>query len=202
MKLFILTICFLVVSLLGCDNQSDISAPQIESQISDGLIPMKVGYTWIYLTSAYDTTGYQFTYHTIDTLKITRDTLINNELWFVFNDSFIKINRGDGVWYLSKGIPKLNYPLTLNDSACFGTQSDPCGDYLKLVKIDQPITVLGRKYTANVYDWLFQFTDLELGYKRYVANHIGIIREEAYGKTESDRNYLMYSYDLLYFISE
>ena len=107
------------------------------------------------------------------------------------------------VWFIShQGIPKLGYTLTLNDSACVGFEPNPCDNYHKLVKIDEPITVLGRKYLANVYDWIFEFNKPVLGYRRYIVNHIGLVREEMYVQNSSDSTFLWVSKDLLYFISD
>lgn len=66
---------------------------------ADVLLPLKVGNRWIMQLTYSDTTQPGF-----DTMRVSRDTLIQNERWFYLSDAFfgpdhaLLTNRSTGVW--------------------------------------------------------------------------------------------------------
>ena len=51
MKKYYAAISLMLISILGCEKQTDVTNPKTESQMVDGLIPMKAGYYWISLVA-------------------------------------------------------------------------------------------------------------------------------------------------------
>jgi len=199
MKTFIFFSFLIIITMLGCDNQADVTNIQNDHPSIDGLIPMKEGNYWVYLSSNYDSTGRQYPAN-LYTSKILKDTLINNEPWFIFSEGYIRTNRNDGMWFMSSDGPRLGYPLNLNDSVCTAPYPNICDYYIKLTKVNELIYVLGVKYYANVYDFIFPDFEVPVGYRNYIVPHLGIVRREIYGATPNEGTYKgpFLTYDLVY----
>ena len=83
-------------------------------QEPEEFIPMAVGNQWIYLDELVDSTGNPIITQ-YDTVRILRDTTINNNRWFYFNRWGHLRNSPEGVWqYLP--YPFRAYPTSVGDS--------------------------------------------------------------------------------------
>lgn len=185
--------------MFGCDDQSDITNVKNGNPSIDGLIPMKEGNSWTYLSSVYDSTGRQYP-TSLYTSKILKDTLINGKTWFVFSEGYIQTNKSDGIWFMSSDGPRLGFPLKLNDSVCTAPYPDDCDYYMKLTEVNEPINVLGIKYYANVYELVFPEFEISVGHRYYIVPHFGTIRREIFSAIPNEGDYQgpFLTYDLVY----
>ena len=151
--------------------------------------------------SSYDTTGYQYSNHTLDTVRIVRDTMINNEQWFISNDGAIRTNRRDGVWFLNKAQPQLGFPIQYGDSISAPSQNHFLEYYIRHIKLEQQIHILGTGYNAEIYDWIGT-NKSDPWYNKIIMRcftvpHLGHVRVEYYSVTPYGTYFLAYSQDLL-----
>lgn len=114
--------------------------------ILGSIMPLKVGNTWTFRVSIYDTNGVPFS-SSDEVLSITRDTTIGNEKWFRFGSSWVT-NRSDGLWRLTNsGTAYLvfKYPAKVNDTY----SSD--GEQVVVTSINQTVSVLHGQYSCYAY---------------------------------------------------
>ncbi len=192
------SLSILAFVLAGCSDRGEVLAPVPEHPGQDGIIPLKVGNYWVYLSSNYDTTGRQYDVHWLDTMRIVRDTVVNGETWYIFNGGVARTNRANGVWAMYYGDIWFELPATLNDSTCTATPSRLCDEYIKLVDTSQQRWIIDTRYNAYVYDWIFKMFNNELGYRYFTVPHLGHVRMETYRTTLSGYHYLSDSEELLF----
>ena len=130
-----------MMAIAGCGESSPSGNDNPNN--ADRLVPLAVGNQWIYETTTTDSTGKSSTKS--DTTRITRDTTIQGEKWFFFNNDVAPtVSRTDGVYSWD---PKTNtarifvrYPGTVGSSYERGSQrytissinttvSVPAGDF-------------------------------------------------------------------------
>jgi hypothetical protein len=138
-------VCVLVMLTLlfacGKDNSTN---PGPTTQI----MPLKIGNSWTFSRATFDANGHTVIIDTL-TETIVRDTIINNERWYIAllssGDSSrtdLMTNRADGLWgrRYDEAFIAINYPMavgdTLGDDGLFMTlESDttsitvPAGDF-------------------------------------------------------------------------
>lgn len=148
--------------------------PAADRIILDGTImPLKVGNEWAYRVRIFDESG-AVTDSSYDTVKVVREVVINNEIWYVDNDGNVQTNRTDGRWVRSE-VPYLveKFPSRLNEMYRLI-------DTVTIVRVrgvDEPVSVPAGRYLSFIYQWMrngFLVGDF------YYAPNVGMIKSEKY----------------------
>jgi len=137
----------------------------------DEIIPLAVGNEWTY--NVYNTSWKN---DTIRKMKITGDTLVNGEKWYILNtddlENVLCKNDGNGLWqivskmYVTPNLA-LKYPAKVNEE----NKADIFT--IKILSIDNDIEVLAGKF--NCYSYLItNNTEEEL--VMHISPGIGIIK--------------------------
>ncbi len=116
--------------LLGCDaTQVEFELPPPEPE----LLPLAIGHTWI-MQHQYNRRSGDAYVIDVDTLRITRDTLIQGKRWYYLEtkggpDEGFYTNRNNGVWYLeqdhaSEPTPVLRYLSPARVGDAYGVPSE------------------------------------------------------------------------------
>ena len=108
--LFILSVCLAIFA--GCSKDDDIAGAS--SAASGVIMPLKVGNQWINRFVPDDGSGNATR---LDTVTVTKDTLIENERWYYVNGKYVT-NRSNGLW-ARRGNDiwlALKYPANSGDS--------------------------------------------------------------------------------------
>ncbi len=113
--------CILVMlTLLVACGKDDSTNPGPATQI----MPLKIGNTWSYSRATFDANGNTVAFDTL-TETIVRDTIINNERWYIAlltaGDSSrtdLMTNRADGLWGRrhDEDFIAINYPMAVGDT--------------------------------------------------------------------------------------
>ena len=137
------------------------------------IVPLKVGNEWGYKVRIYNQSG-AVTDSSYDTVKVTREIVIDNELWFVDNDGNVQTNRADGRWirsevaYLVEKFPcKLNEMYRLVDTITT----------VRVRGVDERVRVPAGTYLSFIYQWMqngFLVGDF------YFSPNVGMIKSEKY----------------------
>jgi hypothetical protein len=111
------------------------------------LIPLKIGNTWNYSRTVYDSSGFVLYNWNINS-SIQRDTIINYTNWYGFTDapgSVYFTNKSDGYWALQTIVPNYfpndtsyilyKYPTEVGD--IYGSPESP----KEVVAVDETLTV-------------------------------------------------------------
>ena len=189
-KLLLSLLIFLVFAILfGCKDNS--TNPSTET---GQLIPLALNNMWVYKAESYDSSG-AIVSTRIDTLRVTGDTLINGETWYVFNGSKFSrsANRLDGYYSYSKApLLEYKYPAKVGDIILFS-------DSLKreVISTNSPITVNNVSYNAYHYYDFYINNVTDLSWDIFNAPHIGQIRIDAYRKKSQQIKYLSMRADLI-----
>ena len=192
MKRLIIPLLFpvfiLLLSILSCKKDDDLGGAQ---SAGSTIMPLKVGNSWTYRVTAYDTTGVLPFSIPDAVFHITRDTTIGNEKWFRFDDGWVA-NRGDGLWSLSNsGQPYLGYkyPASVNDSYTAMSQ----------IAVVQSTNALVTVLQGQYYCYKYQFSALDgrtVYSYQYCAPNVGVVKFEFFSATLSGRSYLSLSVEL------
>ncbi len=137
------------------------------------IVPLKVGNEWGYRVKIFDETG-AVTDSSYDTVRVVREIVIENELWFVDNGGNIQTNRSDGRWihsdvsYLVEKFPcRINEMYRLVDTLTI----------VRVKNIDERVTVPSGMYLTYVYQWMrngFPVGDF------YYTPNLGMVKSEKY----------------------
>ena len=150
---------------------------------SDGLIPLKVGFEWIYRTTIYDTAGAAYQIY-FDTTRVYRDTVIEKVRWFDMEKILstirnLQTNQYDGVWRWSDGYTYRLFTTTLGDSVILSSNADQGITYTKLVALYTPVSTPAGNFNAYEYHYVVS----RYGYtvnEYYIVPGIGLVKQEAY----------------------
>jgi hypothetical protein len=135
---------FILTSLL-IYNCSESTGP--DDSLNE-LIPLKIGNTWNYTRTVYDSSGIVLYTWNINS-SIQRDTIINYNKWYGFTDAPASVyftNKSNGYWALQTIVPNYfpndtsfivyKYPTQVGD--IYGDPEKP----REVVSVDEMITVL------------------------------------------------------------
>ncbi len=164
-------VAFLIV-LASCSKES--SPTDNDTKATAVILPLKVGNQWILQLTYSDTTR-----PGIDTMQITKDTLIQNERWFFIQDSFfgpnqpLLTNRPNGLWARNSQSTWLwlKYPASAGDSYPFG------GDTMRVISVATSVVVPGGQFSCYQFRYL--------GVDWYLSPNVGFVRFPEFGVTDS-----------------
>jgi hypothetical protein len=186
-KIFILSLVTLL--LASCSEQSNPTGSGTSS--SNQIMPLAVGNSWTTRVTFYDTTGAVANLDS-STIKIVRDTTIQNEKWFADSSGILYTNRSDGLWmkWASSTVLVAKYPASLGDTFTTGVFNDMTATVLSM---DTSITV--PKGTFRCYRYRAIKGAFDTNYSNYSEDNsyfslgIGLIKWEDYLKTRAGTRY-------------
>ncbi len=168
------------------------------------IIPLKVGNTWVEKYTFYDTLG-NSTNNYIDSLKVTSDTVIENERWysytnFTYNGLFT--NRPGGYYMRYRNAYDTSYTTILfwkypvNQNEIYYVQN--AGTFVKSIN-DNVTTAAG---SFNCIQYRFQYTKQpgrpNSGHEQaWLCPGIGPVLTMGYDVTLSGNEYLYFSVELI-----
>jgi hypothetical protein len=154
------------------------------------IIPLKVGNSWTYKVTAYDSLGAILPFSIGDiSLRVTSETTIGSEKWYQVNGSLLT-NRADGMWSRdSAGREQLTfkYPANVNDS--YSSSGGP----IVVSTTNQTVTVPQGQYACYGYR---QGSGTGFDVIQYCAPNVGLVKVEAYQQTLSGRQYVATTFEL------
>lgn len=183
MKKLIFFTFTLTLFFTSCKN---VDNPVIPNALPD-LLPLQIGNWWAFQRTNYDSTGKGYATF-MDTMKVLRDTIIQNERWFITNYHGIWRNAKDGVCYRDSfhntSIVYL-YPLNENDMFVMD------GSIVKVISTNEKlITPFGEVSCYHYQATLTFLNDFQINY--YLSPGIGFISIEAPSVTSSGKGYIYY----------
>jgi len=139
------------------------------------IVPLKIGNLWAYKIRIFDESG-AVTDSSYDTVSVTAQTLIDNELWYIDNEGNVQTNRADGLWVHS-GVPYLveKFPAKLNE---FYRLIDTA-TIVRVSGVDEGIVVPTGRYLSYIYSWTrngFMVGDF------FYAPNVGMIKSDKYAQ--------------------
>lgn len=141
------------------------------------IIPLAIGNTWVTKYEEFDTNGV-ITISRIDTLIITKDTMVGKEKWYAPQSDPYNYwtNRADG-FYIEIENPQLifKYPAKVNDSIEIAPQQ-----FMKVVSTNDTVVFDGKVFVTYKYKSYFPYPGDEHVSITYIniAPNIGIVKEE------------------------
>jgi hypothetical protein len=197
----------IAVNVMSCDNSS---IPVIDGKdtIADnsyGLIPLRIGNKWYYSLYYYDTTGTQWPTIHVDSVVVSRDSIIGHERWYkaiglkgpdIDNWDWYT-NRTNGLWVLRKVV--LNDPpidtayqyLTFKYPTAKGESwGGIFGDSTHVLSTNELVdTPLGRDTCIHYED---HYQEASLGDMHYyIVPGNGWVMLEEFSTTNSGRLYVV-----------
>jgi hypothetical protein len=171
--LLVVLILFQFVSCKKSDNPS--------SQIFGNLISLKIGDSWTMSDTLFDENG-NILNVTKETNQITKDTLIQNEQWYYFDNTWAAY-KTDGLWMYLGNTPYLFFKYPVNAGDTYSLDSE----YVTVIYINKTITV--PEGTFNTYCYRFvksngEYTD------EYMSAYVGYVLLEYYVKNQLGSLYL------------
>jgi hypothetical protein len=135
-------ILFLAFSFGSCTKEAN----PVDSYPYPEILPLKIGNSWTYRVSTFDSAG---AVQSIDTLTRTvlRDTMIQAQQWYITSFGIYR-NASDGLWSLYYGAPILNlkFPSAVSDTFMV------TGNTIIIQSTNEPkLTPVG---TLSCYDYL------------------------------------------------
>ena len=203
-----LCFAFIAIAIL-ISNCSDSTEP---GNSATELIPLKVGNSWNYKLTSYDSSG-SISYIENQNSTIIKDTSISNYTWYAYNDVPNGIwftNKSDGYWAFIKA----NTGLITNDTSIFVYKyptevGDIYGDPnspMEVVAIDEEIIVGARVFqTIHIISTYTDTTHYLLdSFELFIAPQVGIIKTMQIGRKPNGDKFIVFkreleSYKLKYF---
>lgn len=188
----------------------DCSEPTEPDNSINELIPLKIGNTWNYKMTDYDSNGVVLYYEDITT-SITRDTTISSLKWYGYNNSPSGIwytNKTDGYWTFVKGgtgnvlndtsLLAYKYPTQVGD--IYGNSDTP----REVLSIDEIITVpAGTFKVIHIITTYIGSTNYLLdSYETFIAPGIGVIKVMQVGKRYDGTKFIVYKNELISYSSK
>lgn len=177
-----ITQILIVISFLSCDNNDPIKP---ETEISEGMIPFKVGnqWTWNVFKNSEDGRSLIHQY----TVEVIKDTMINGEKWYIEREdnlfNTIPLTNRDGVTYsYYNGEPKIVFNTSIEDTSLPSVNSNKS----YLVSKNNIVEIPLGKFNCNlyqIYDESNGNKTLRLNY--YIAYNKGIIKIDNFGCIDS-----------------
>ncbi len=192
----ILIISFVLI-LISCKHSPVSSDQQFD------LIPLKVGQSWKYTVTTFDSLGYVEGSGLIAEL-IDQDTVINNRKWFYsFNSTewyspniVLYSNQPDGLYRSTdSGKTSTNYfkyPAAINDISVSN------GDSTIVIKVNELVTVKSGTYLCLLYQKVYNRNSSRIVLYTYVSPGYGKIKGDWYSYTNG-MSYHIGTYELIEF---
>ena len=188
-----------LVLLLSC---SECTSPELDNL--NGLIPLKMGNSWNYKFTDYDSSGTIVqTENQIET--IVKDTTITNSIWYSYNylpNGVWFTNKTDGYWsFVKKGTGNIvkdtstivfKYPTNVGD--VYGNVDIP----KEVIATNEEITVPAGTFKVIHITTNYQSLNNYLlnSFETYIAPKIGVIKEMQIGKKPNGNTFVAFKREL------
>ena len=171
---------------------------------ANDLIPLKIGNSWNYKFTDYDSSG-TILYTENQTSTIVKDTSMLNYTWYSNNDfvnSFWYTNKADGYWAFVKentgpikkdtSLLIYKYPTQVGD--IYGDTNNP----KEVMSVDEEIIVPAGKFRVIhiINNYLNSNNYLLDSFEIYIAPHIGVIKTMQIGKKSDGNKFVVYKSEL------
>lgn len=195
MKSTIKFLLFIILLNTSCNNNQLLEPQEI---ISEGIIPLKVGYKWIWEVTSYNRDGDKIDSHLYYN-EVIKDTISNGENWFILMDNgnpptYIGTNR-NGVYYsFYLGQPTITFNTVIEDTSLESTNSNRSYLMSKNNLIQGPL----GEFNCNLYQIFMNINEnkfLEQNY--YLEYNKGIIRTESYSYNMDGSSYIAVTTELV-----
>ena len=140
-------------------------------------MPLKVGNSWAYTRTDYDSTGALISSHP-ETTVVVRDTIIEGYTWYVLQGTFFQnglfTNKPNGLWQRWDTVSFRSLPMQVNDSCAviYG--------FISLIDSSRQVSVPAGSFNCKYYLYRFPDLDWHVGYAFSYNPHIGMVKTEAY----------------------
>jgi len=201
MKKIILALLFLtlIFNFISCEDHPTKSNP-----FPAEMIPLKMGNSWSYVRTNYDSTG--IVEYTEDiTSTIDKDTLIDELTWYGYSDTPEGIwfaNKSDGYW----GFARWNNGNAIVDTmiliykypAIVGDVFDFPSFRREIVSTNELITVPAGSYKTIHYSDTFLDSSNYLldSFEIFVAQGIGLIKRVQIGRKQDGTRFMVFEEEL------
>jgi len=178
-----------LVSNQACDKKG-VSGPEQPAQPSSMIFPLAVGNWWVIHTTNYDTTGAVYSTRQ-DTIRILRDTTINNERWFIGYG--ILTNRVDGLYDYQPGSVspaslELKYPVSVPNDWVYR------GIPMKILAVNDTLTVPAGTFVCHYYRSGYDGITYN---DEFYSPEIGLVKRECYNPLAGGGVYKYLEYELV-----
>ena len=176
----ILVIIIGFIVTIGCTDSS--MNPVQPYDTSKGIVPLAVGNTWVRFGTSYNK-SFTDSSTSYDTMRITRDTLINGVKWYFLSSSSEQIisNQLDGLYFYFADLgPSIWLKYPANQNYIVMVQGNTS---LKVANSDTIITVPAGTFHCYRYDYdIKPSSEGQDGAKLvyYVSPNNGFIKYETY----------------------
>jgi len=178
MKNLAVSLFILFFLLIGCKDESNIVNPTAETI---EIVPLKVGNSWSFKTTVYDTLG-SIVSTTVDSFSVVSDTLINGKKYFIFSTGVLRWNNDSGFWITMAPDSLLLYKFPAN-------VGDEYSYNIKVICKDSSIVVPKGTFKCYGYSGSVAID--------YVSPGVGLVKEEWYKNKLSGVKYLYQKQELL-----
>ena len=178
--LTLLMICSII--LLSCNSNQPVE-PQTE--ISEGIIPYKVGYKWTWNVFKNNDQGRSLMHQY--TIEVIKDTMINGEKWYIMreNNTFNTApytNRNGANYSFSNDKPKIAFDTSIEDTSLSSINVN----HSYLVSKNNIVEIPLGKFNCNLYQrYTISNGKKTLTSNYYIAYNKGIIKIEDFGCIDS-----------------
>ncbi len=195
-KIIHLVAFFFIISFNSCKDDKITNAGS-----NNYIVPLNIGNQWVYRNYYYPLGDTSLVSETGTEYSITKDTVINNERWFLISSAgFPQGNRADGYYLLKKDnagnekpILYIPYPAQKGEEVVTGY------GILKVVSVDTTITVDGNIYRCYCYSPKEEFPNSGFTLMFYSPG-VGNVLTESYAVNGSTgKIFLQQRYVLKYF---
>ena len=187
MKYLVLFSLTIILLLSSCKNEDN---PVNQNYLPE-LLPLKIGNWWAFQRTDFDSTG-NIVSTFADTMRVLRDTVIQNEHWFITNHGIYR-NAKDGLRYWSwsdNSSYVYSYPANENDIFIMGSA------IVKVKSVNEKISVPCGDFSCYHYQAeLSQLYNWQINY--FLSPGIGFVSSEGPSWTSSGKYYIYYREKLL-----
>lgn len=159
--------------IVGCDVTDAGTESDVQTQTE--LLPLAVGNAWV-MNSTLERESGNFTSVRLDTIRVTADTTIQDEVWYRVVDSggretFYATNDQEGLWKWSDPQDPNSSPyLALRHPATPGDVYSPReSESIQIVSVDTTMSVEAGDFISTFYESLTE--RVEIGGTSYENTH-------------------------------
>jgi len=181
-----------MVSLDSCEKDT-IPGPASPPDPANSILPLRIGNRWVIQSIGYDTSG-AVAGTQLDTFYVERDTIIQNELWYIGFGGIVT-NRADGLYdyYAPSSSPtslKFMFPVSAPRSYSYR------GIAVQVLSTTDTVSVQAGSFTC----YLYRIGNDTIYHYHYYSPGTGFIKSESFspffGKVRKKSESKLVSYDL------